>query len=380
VTPLVFVSGEYPPDIGGVGDYTAQLRAALGWPSQVIARRDVGRWNARGVLRALSSLPGRRGIVHIQYQAAAFDLLGDICLLPLLVRATRPHVRLVTTFHDARVPFLFRGARLLRLRSVRLLARTSHAIIAADERDLTALGSSAGQGHQVPIGSNVPCSPPNGYARQAFRHALGVADDETLVAYFGLLNASKGLDTLLDVLDRLERARLLFIGGNAGASDATNRATTERLAQRLSNERITVTGFLEAREVSAHLLAADVAVLPYSDGASARRGSLLACAAHGLPIVSTEPASQAVADAVLAVPSGNAAALADAVQRVMADAALAERLRQGSAALAERTSWRHIALAHRAIYERLLYSPNRGYERVTRPADTDSTAHARGEP
>ncbi len=40
-------------------------------------------------------------------------------------------------------------------------------------------------------------------------------------------------------------------------------------------------------EVSANLLAADCAVLPYREGASLRHGSLMAALAHGLPIVST---------------------------------------------------------------------------------------------
>jgi glycosyltransferase involved in cell wall biosynthesis len=77
---------------------------------------------------------------------------------------------------------------------------------------------------------------------------------------------------------------------------------------------------------------------------------LLACAAHGLPIVSTQPASQAVADAVLAVPAGDAGALSAAVLRIDADTELAERLRDGSHALKTRSSWRTIAERHLAIY------------------------------
>ena len=39
--------------------------------------------------------------------------------------------------------------------------------------------------------------------------------------------------------------------------------------------------------MTANLLAADCAVLPYREGASLRHGSLMAALAHGLPIVST---------------------------------------------------------------------------------------------
>ena len=106
---ILFFSGEYPPDVGGVGDYTAHLRtglANLGWPSRVLTRKQVGRWDARSLLWLLRTAPGG-GIVHIQFQAGAYDLLGDVCLMPALVRVFRARTRVVTTFHDSREPYLF---------------------------------------------------------------------------------------------------------------------------------------------------------------------------------------------------------------------------------------------------------------------------------
>src|SRR5205085_6789182 len=90
--PLLFVTGEYPPDVGGVADYTCRLREALcdlDWPSQVLTRRHVRRWDARALVGLLRAAP-RRGFVHLQFQAAAFDLLGDVCLMPTLLHRLRP--------------------------------------------------------------------------------------------------------------------------------------------------------------------------------------------------------------------------------------------------------------------------------------------------
>jgi glycosyltransferase involved in cell wall biosynthesis len=352
---VLFVTGEYPPDIGGVGDYTACLRSALsplGVRTEVVSRREVGRWDGRALAWLVRKAP-RTGIVHIQYQPGAFDLLGDVCLMPLLLRAVRPCVRVVTTLHDARVPYVFRRAGPLRWQAVKLLARTSHAVVAADERDLRAVGRTR---FQVPIGSNVACAPPPGYDRDGFRQQLGLEPDALAVAYFGLLNASKGLDLLLDAFDRLLRARadarMLVLGGSVGASDPTDRLNAARLKTRLHELAVVQTGYLEPGALSAHLLACDVALLPYADGASPRRGSLLACAAHGLPIISTLPTSQAVADAVLAEPA-DAQRLSAAVLNVVDDAALRERLRAGAAALTGRCSWQHIAEQHLRIYHTL---------------------------
>jgi glycosyltransferase involved in cell wall biosynthesis len=347
---ILFVSGEYPPDIGGVADYTARLRTeltAIGCNSTVVSRTDVRRWNSRALALLVRRAP-HTGVVHIQYQAAAFDLLGDICLLPLLLRR-RPKLRVVTTFHDARVPYLFPKAGRLRLAALRLLARTSHAVLAADERDLALLG---GRGYQVPIGSNVASAPPPGYSRAAFRAQLGFAEDDLVLVYFGLLNASKGLDTLLDALALLPQPRLLLLGGDVGASDPTNRRTADAVAERLAvfGPRVIRRGYQSPSGISAHLLAADIAVLPYTDGASPRRGSLLACAEHGLPIVSTLPVSQAVADAVVGVPPADPRALADAISSIRDNPAVDARLRTGSSALATRCSWPAIAEKHVAIY------------------------------
>jgi glycosyltransferase involved in cell wall biosynthesis len=357
---IVFLSGEYPPDIGGVGDYTYHLRAALtnlGWQTRVVSRRDVRRWDARSLVWLLRHAPPK-GVVHIQFQAAAFDLLGDICLLPWLVRRFRPGVRTATTFHDTHVPYLFPRAGALRRSAVRLLARTSHAVLAADRRDLAALGGPSPRQHYVPIAPNVACSPPAGYDRQAFRAELGLAEADLAVVYFGLLNASKGLDLLLDTFSRVlsgsPGARLLVLGGLTGASDPTDRATAAAIKPRLKRlgESVIQPGWQPQTRLSAYLLAGDVALLPYADGASGRRGSLLACAAHGLPIVSTQPAASEVAPYIRSV-TADSNAMTDAVLEVHAQP---NELHAASLALAEQMSWPRIAARHVDIYNRLLYS------------------------
>ena len=355
-----FISGEYPPDIGGLGDYTARLRAALsasGYDSSVISRRQIRRWDARALVYLLRTAP-RSGVLHIQFQAAAYQLLGDVCLVPALLRRIRPRLHSITTFHDVHVPYLFPRAGRLRAAAVRLLARTSDAVIAADSRDLEFLGGPSPRHFNVPIGSNVDCSPPPGFARSAFRQRLDLQPNQLALVYFGLLNASKGLDLLLDTFDRIgsERpgTRLLLLGGPVGASDATDRETARQLESRLGKlgDRLIRPGWLAPHELSAHLLAGDIALLPYADGASARRGSLLACAEHGLPIVSTRPAAPEVSPYIQAT-EADAASLATAVLNLHAEP---EQPRKASRALADRVRWPGIADQHAQIYKSLLYS------------------------
>ena len=371
---VVLVTGEYPPQPGGVGDYTERLRGALeqaGLSTRVITRRTrnaaepaepgvartVTGWDIRAVAAIARAAP-RHGVVHVQFQAGAFDLRGEICLLPLVLRRFRPDVASVATFHDVRIPYLFPKAGRMRGAALRTLARTSHATLAADPADLRWLGPGV-TGYVVPIGSNVRNVPPPDFDRAGFRARLGLAPTDLAVAYFGFLNRTKGLATLLAafraVVERTPGARLFLLGGQGLASNATHRAAAATFAGELGSlaEWVVQPGYLaDERDLSAYLLSADVALLPYDDGASMRRGSMLACAEHGLPIVTTEGPglTDLLRATVRARPAGDAAGLATEVLAVVTQPGLAARLRDASQALAASVAWPAIARRHLEVY------------------------------
>ena len=213
--------------------------------------------------------------------------------------------------------------------------------------------------------------------------ASKIGADTTLLAFFGLISRSKGLDMLLDALARLpERFRLVVIGAPATALE--DRAYADAIRQQIVrlglDQRVTITGHCAEADVSAHLLAADIAALPFTDGASYRRGSLLAALAHGLPVVTTlqtndqgrntNEDSQAPAHSfrpssfvlrpfvdgenVLLAPAGDAPALVAAIERLACDSGLRERLAGSGRALADQFGWDAIAAQHEQLYERLV--------------------------
>lgn len=131
---------------------------------------------------------------------------------------------------------------------------------------------------------------------------------------------------------------------------------------------VTRTGPLPAADVASLLAASDVCLQPYRDGASPRRGSLLAALAQGVPVVTTTPARggydglPAPRDGATAlfVPPDDAAALADAAWRILSDGALAARLGAGARAYAARLAWPAIARQHHALYEAITARAARG--------------------
>ena len=375
---VALVTGEYPPMQGGVGDFTRQLAQALagqGVDMHVITSVRAGGSHTPGVavhpvIRGWSFLAlfqlrllARRltlDLLNLQYQAAAYGLSAPIHFLPAWAG-----VPVVVTFHDLRVPYLFPKAGRLRPAAVTHLARTAAGIIVTDPGDAGELRRRGGLRHleQIPIGSNISPTPPVGYDRQAWRASLGVRPDETLLGYFGFLNESKGGDTLVSAMaildDRKAPARLLLIGGRTGASDTSNVAFEAQVARQISrydlDRRIIRTGFVETPQVSGHLLACDAVVLPYRDGVSFRRGSLMAALAHGCAVITTQPARQLSelidGENIRLVPPASAPALVLAITELLHAPDLRARLGQGALKLATGFGWDVIASRTLAFYE-----------------------------
>ncbi len=395
---ILFITGEYPAMQGGVGDYTRRLGQALGQLGadvHVLTHADAGGDHLRApsaayepTVHALMTSTGwalwgytlqairelEPDIVHIQYQSAAYGLRAAVNLLPWRLHRMRRRPCVLTTFHDLRFPYLFPKAGPLRHQAVLALARQSDASVVTNPADWVRL-QAAGltrKLHPIPIGSNIQCEPPPGYERDRQRARWGADPGAWLLGYFGFLNAGKGGETLIRCLAELVRAgrpaRLLMVGGKVGASDPTNLAYLAKVEALIAElglaERVQWTGFTDPPEVSANLLAADCAVLPYREGASLRHGSLMAALAHGLPIVSTEVPAAVRAEpglfplpvngeSALLLPPDDPAGMAAAVTRVMTEDGLAARLGAASATLARAFAWDVIARRHLDLYGQL---------------------------
>lgn len=297
--------------------------------------------------------------------------------LPLYLKwqlSGQPRPRVITTFHDLREPYLFPKAGLVRRWVTQLLLRTSDYAVVTNPADYIRaldLGVRRQRLKLIPIGSNIrPLPKPSTEERQCWRQKLGIAPGQFAVGYFGLLNHSKGLDTLLEALAQLTDIdwKLIIIGGETGASDPTNQIYAHELAtleKRLRiSHKVIRTAHLATTETSQALYALDVAALPFRDGASLRRGSLLAALAHALPIITTLPQPVAVTDEVNSglpqllhlhnsylINSENAASLAQALRILQGDFNLRSKLGSAAAKMAhENFSWSTIASALLEVY------------------------------
>ncbi|MBK9122360.1 MAG: glycosyltransferase family 4 protein [Chloroflexi bacterium] len=243
------ITGEYPPMQGGVGQHCAKLASALtdaGHSVSVFSDRRARTLDDRvavdaiavgwgiGVAREIRRWAVRRhfDILNLHFQTAAYGMSPWVHFLP-----DRLEPQFVTTFHDLRVPYLFPKAGPVRPWIVRRLARESSGVICTNHEDFAQLAWH-GRRSLIPIGSSIPASPRDVAVVHAVRHAMGVGDSTFVVAYFGFINHSKGVDVLLDAVKEavtsVERpVQLWIVGDPLGASDPTNETEVRRIEQKI---------------------------------------------------------------------------------------------------------------------------------------------------
>jgi glycosyltransferase involved in cell wall biosynthesis len=177
------------------------------------------------------------------------------------------------------------------------------------------------------------------------------------IAFVGRLVESKGIRTLIAAHERLsERGRdiHLLVAGTPDPANPTSIAQKEIEAW-ARRTKVSMLGFVE--DIAKLWASAHIAVLP-----SHREGlplSLLEAAACGRPLIATDvPGCRAIIRPGIngsLVPLGDADALADAIDRLAADAALRHKFGQASRELAENEfSAARIARDLMLLYQHLL--------------------------
>jgi glycosyltransferase involved in cell wall biosynthesis len=187
---------------------------------------------------------------------------------------------------------------------LRLLVHNAAAVMASTERIAAELGSSAAH---VPVGANIR---PVRSTRAAARAALGL-DGRLVLTLFGRDHPSRALDHAEAAIAAVAQTAtdrpltVINLGGDAPSIRAPE------------GVELRTPGALEPDQVSLHLWATDLALLPLTDGASTKRGTLMAALAHGIAVLgqrgaSTDSVLTAAADALVLTPAGNREAFAQA--------------------------------------------------------------------
>jgi glycosyltransferase involved in cell wall biosynthesis len=322
------LTGEYPPQAGGVSDYTRSVAshlAAAGDDVHVWAPRPgvadgvgAGKEPQRGAAtvhllpdrfgpRTLAGLAAsvRRdrageGPLLVQYSPPAFGCKAMNLPFCLWVAGQSRRIPVWVMFHEVAYPLdpgqplrhhvLGRANRLMAQILARSAARIFVSIPAWGDL-LHLIDAKIGPVTWLPVPSNVATAADD--AAAAIIRARYVGDGGgMLVGHFGTFGGliTQKLDAILpNVLGAVGDRQLLLVGRGSVTH-------CEAVARRHPNlgVRLHAAEGLSAQGVADHLAACDLMVQPYPDGMSSRRGSGMAGLAIGVPVVTnrghlTEP-------------------------------------------------------------------------------------------
>jgi glycosyltransferase involved in cell wall biosynthesis len=303
------ISGEYPPQLGGVSDYTRMVArglAAVGDCVQV--------W-APGAARPLARDPGvevhplpdhfgphslailsrglaREGEMLVQYVPHAFGFKAmNLPFCAWLLMRRREAVTVV--FHE--VAFPLRRRQPLRHNVLGVVTRVMALMVARSARRifvtvpgcirlLQPMVSARLAIGWLPVPSTIPVIDDREGIR-AVRLRYAFADGGLLIGHFGTYGewiSNMLLASLPAVLGEYPQAVALLMGANSEKFRAVMLREYPQLAARFH-----ATGPLAASDTSRHIAACDLMVQPYQDGISGRRTSAMAGLSHGRPVVTT---------------------------------------------------------------------------------------------
>ena len=196
---------------------------------------------------------------------------------------------------------------------------------------------------------------PNGVDPETFAPANGAARDGNQIAYVGLVNMNKGIDTLLHAMTRVAEqnpnARLVLVGGSYYRNTRLQEERLKELARELALDgRVTFVGRRPPDAVARFMRESAVVVLP--SRAETFGAVLVEALASGTPVVATAsggPQEIVTDDVGRMVPADDPEALADALLNVLSEPDRFDPQRLREHALS-RYSWSRIAETYLEVY------------------------------
>lgn len=287
------------------------------------------------------------GILHVQW-----SLIPPLDAA-LVRRLQRRGWAVVYTIHDL-LPEAARGIRSWWHRSMIVDADALIAHTAGLARAITVACPDAPPIHVVAHGRSLLPEPTKA-EQHAARAGLGLGTDSQVLLSFGMIQAYKGLDCLIDALPRVLASwpdvRLVI----AGEPLMPLGPITRQIA-RLGVARAVVwrPGFVPEAELSRYFAAADLLVAAHVDQVGVS-GVVLTAQACGLPVVASGvgglPEVVTSEDRGWVVPPRDPEALAEAICRALANPAeMAERAHRARASVARQHDWGDVAQRTTEVY------------------------------
>lgn len=333
---VAMVTGSYPPMTCGVGDYTHKLVGSL---QEIGAKVDVFSsgldWSLLNSKKLADSISAASpDIIHIQYPTVGYgSSLGPQALSFM----SKPSV---VTVHEV--------SQVHMLRQLSLVSFTLSAdrVIFTSEYEMSYASRwaprLATRSTVIPIGSAIAAS------------VVGSVKDIDDIIYFGLIRPKKGLEQVIRLAYLAKKEGLPLTVRIVGLVDSQQHQYFNKLQSTADGLPVFWDLGLSEHQVSDLLARSHIAYIPFPDGASERRSSLLALLSNGVATISTKGifTTGAMAEAIAFADTPEEALAV--VRDLNANPAKRRLLTDKAREYVGMRDWKNIAHRHLELYREVL--------------------------
>lgn len=356
----------------GAADFTLGLAKSLSQTNQVqvVTANDKtvfvngveihtipGPWNIFRVLK-ISRLIREQSfdVVDIQFEAYMYGRRGAILLLPLLLPRK---IKKILTLHSEALPTT--GGKIWRYVQMKLFDQVIFYSEQFMKNAQVRFNGYVNKFSLSPFPANIARYPDTTLKSLIARHFKGQAGHKLHLSYFGHISQERGIEYLIDLMDRLkgQDVHLIFIGQFDPSKNTYHRDIHSLIKARELESSITFTGRLDEKEVSQIISTSDAGVLPFLEGASFKNGSLAAYAAHHVPVLTTQ---SHLTEEVLKNNKGlhffdlsSVSSLETKILELLVDSQLLVKSRSAIAELEGLYSWENYSQQRQSIYQKHIH-------------------------
>lgn len=330
------ISGSWPPQACGVGDYTEVLSRELEKHGVSVARFVSGGFSNLYSSEIVNEIERTDcDVVHIQYPTAGYRRSLTPSALARSIRS-KP---VVVTLHEYSVFRWYRRAWF----SPFARHCAARVFTTDDERELFERRFPARNGLDltIEIASNIPVSP--SVERQPGR-----------VCYFGLIAPRKGIEEFLALCADAGSVASELKFELIGAIPERYRVYAGEILKHAAACGVQISLHLPDDAVAERLAGATFAYLPFPDGASAKRGTLAAAIVNGLIVVTRHSGITPEWMRSTTLDAKSPRDALGAIVLMQSDSRLRSEIRNRIAHAANRFRWDAIAQRHVELYRQLL--------------------------
>lgn len=376
---LLFITGEFPPQISGIGDQTFFLAQKLhdrgfktsvstgpsndnpSFPFVTVQRRSE-LWGKPAAEEVEAFIEKEKPhVIHIQFHTCSFARKMGIQFFPKHLKKKFPTIKIVTTYHEFAAP--------MKRFSLIPMFLSSDANLVTNDRDYERISnripfqSFKKKLFYIPMGSGIPKIAFSPEERQALRKKMGLHPEEILLLRFGFLHeaAFEEILPLFDAVHILKSrfpVKIMLLGS---LSPSLQPRLQQAIEDRKLASQVLIEDSLPAIEVSKKIQIADIGLAPYTDGLSERRTGFITLLAHGLPIITTRkghfPACLQEGRHVLSIAANrNPELWAEKIEKLILNQHLRQTIAQAANDVAFHYDWNQIAAETSQVYQQLCES------------------------